>query len=61
MVGESKWVQTRKKLVTDVIGNAVTIEQLWGDRDLGVNTLLAMRDEIKYLREKLADKEEGVL
>ena len=53
MVGESKWVQTRKKLVTNVMNNEVTIEQLWGDRDLGMNTLLAMRDEIRYLREKL--------
>ena len=53
MAGESKWVQTRKKLVTNVMDNEVTIEQLWVDRDLGMNTLLAMRDEIRYLREKL--------
>ncbi len=58
MVGESKWVQTRKKLVTHVMNNEVTIEQLWGDRDLGMNTLLAMRDEIRYLREKLAEWKE---
>lgn len=57
MVAESKWVQARRIMVNEFIDGVMTTERLWENRDLAVRTLLAMRDEVKYLREKLAEKE----
>lgn len=57
MAAESKWVQNRRKLVDAVIENTTKVEDLWSNRELGVSTLLAMRDEVQYLREKLAKSE----
>jgi hypothetical protein len=50
---ESQWVQRRNQLVEDFVQGRTLVTALLEDKKLGQDTMLAMRDEIKTLREHL--------
>ena len=52
-MSESQWVQRRRKLVEDFVQGRTLLPALLQDPKLAGDTLLAMRDEIKALREHL--------
>jgi hypothetical protein len=52
-MNESQWVQKRRRLVEDFVQGRTLIPALIKDSKLATDTLLAMRDEIKALREHL--------
>lgn len=53
MQNESQWVKKRRELVEDFVQGRTIVAALLSNRQLGQDTLLAMRDEIKELREHL--------
>jgi hypothetical protein len=52
-MSESQWVQRRRRLVEDFVQGRTLLPALLGDSKLAGDTFLALRDEIKTLREHL--------
>jgi hypothetical protein len=50
-MNDSQWVQKRRRLVEDFVQGITLLPALLADRKLATDTILAMRDEIKALRE----------
>lgn len=51
-MNESQWVQKRRRLVEDFVQGVTLLPALQHDPKLAGDTLLAMRDEIKRLRDE---------
>jgi len=52
-MSESQWVRKRRELVENFVQGRTLVPALLSNSKLATDTLLAMRDEIKTLREHL--------
>jgi len=52
-MSESQWVRRRRELVENFVQGRTLLPALLNDQKLATDTFLAMRDEIKTLREHL--------
>jgi hypothetical protein len=57
-MNESQWVRRRRELVDDFVQNRTLIPALLENRKLAIDTLLALRDEVKGLRDEVKKLQE---